>query len=254
MLVDYHVHTLGHGEFENTLEEVYPFFREAAKQGLCQIGIADHTQLASKRAVSVLRQANSYFPEVELRLGFELDLSKDSKKQLDAIMAMPDIDYLIGSVHYIGDWLFNDEAFAQEFEKRDIDTVYEQYYNLVKAAALTGLFDIVGHFDLIKLFNVGLSKKSIMYYAEPVLKAIKDADLCVEINTSGLQKPVAEVFPSKQILEKCYEYGIPVTFGSDAHFAVDVGRDISLARQLAKQIGYRRLATFTKRRRIMVVF
>ncbi len=254
MLVDYHVHTLGHGEYGNSLEEVYPFFREASKQGLAQIGIADHTQLAPSRAVSALRQANSYFPEVELRLGFELDFSRDTEEQLNFAMAMPGIDYFIGSIHYIGDWLFNNAALRDEFKRRDIDTVYEQYYSQVNSACMTGLFDIVGHFDLIKLFDPGLPPKGIMHYADPVLKAIKDADLCVEINTSGLQRPISEMYPSEEILSRCYEYEIPITFGSDAHVAADVGRDISLARQSAKRVGYRQIATFAKRRRIMVVF
>ena len=93
-----------------------------------------------------------------------------------------------------------------------------------------------------------------MHYAEPVLKANKDADLCVEINTSGLYQPVAEMYPSEEILRRCYEYRIPVTFGSDAHTPEEVGRDISLARQLAKKVGYRQVATFAKRRRIMLFF
>lgn len=93
-----------------------------------------------------------------------------------------------------------------------------------------------------------------MHYAEPVLKAIKEAGICVEINTSGLYKPVAEMYPSEEILRRCYDYGIPITFGSDAHTPKEVGRDISLARQAAKRVGYRQLATFSKRTRITVFF
>jgi histidinol-phosphatase (PHP family) len=254
MLVDYHIHTLGHGEYENTLEELIPFFREASRQGLAHLGIADHTQLAPRRVVSALGQANSCFPEVQLRLGFELDLSKDTEEELRFALDMPDLDFVIGSVHYIGDWLFNNPALQDEFKRRDINDVFQQYYSQVLSACRTGLFDIVGHFDLIKLFNPGVPAEGIMYYAEPVLRAIKDADLCVEINTSGLHKPVAEMYPSEEILRKCYDYGIPITFGSDAHIPEEVGRDISLARQLAKKVGYRQVATFAKRRRITVFF
>jgi histidinol-phosphatase (PHP family) len=252
MLVDYHVHTLGHGEYGNTVEELYPFFSEASRQGLKQIGVADHTELAPKRKVSELQKANSYFPGVELRLGFELDFSKDTEEQLNIAMAMPGIDYFIGSIHYIGNWLVNNPKLKGEYARRDMDTVYDQYYSQLRAACLTGLFDIVGHFDLIKLFNPGLPGKGIMHYADPVLKVIRDSGLCVEINTSGLYRPAAEMYPSKEILRKCYEYGIPITFGSDAHLAAEVGRDISRALQFAREVGYRQVATFAKRKRIMV--
>lgn len=254
MLVDYHVHTLGHGECVNSLEEVIPFFREASKQGLAHLGIADHTQLAPRRVVSALRQANTYFPEVQLRLGFELDLSRDTQTEIEYALSMPGLDFVIGSVHYIGDWLFNSPALKDEFKKRDLSQVYEQYYSRVLSACRTGLFDIVGHLDLIKLFNPGFPPEGVMPYAEPVLKAIKEAGICVEINTSGLYKPVAEMYPSEEILRRCYDYGIPITFGSDAHTPKEVGRDISLARQLAKRVGYRQLATFSKRTRITVFF
>ncbi|HHT84337.1 MAG: histidinol-phosphatase HisJ family protein [Bacillota bacterium] len=254
MLVDYHVHTLGHGECGNSLEELIPFFREASQQGLAHLGIADHTQLAPRRVVSALRQANTYFPEVELKLGLELDLSRDTEEELKLALDMPELDFVIGSVHYIGDWLFNNPALQEEFKRRDLSTVYEQYYNRLLYACGTRLVDVVGHFDLIKLFNPGIPPEGIMHYAEPVLKAIKDADLCVEINTSGLYQPVAEMYPSEEILRRCYEYRLPVTFGSDAHTPEEVGRDISLARQLAKKVGYRQVATFAKRRRIMLFF
>lgn len=254
MLVDYHVYTLGHGEYGNSEEEVIPFFREASKQGLAHLGIADHTQLASRRVASALRQANTYFSEVELRLGFELDLSKDTPEEIEYALNMPDLDFVIGSVHYIGDWLFNNPALKDEFARRDVSLVYEEYYSRVLSACRTGLFDIVGHLDLIKLFNPGFPPEGVMHYAEPVLKAVKDASLCVEINTSGLYKPVAEAYPSEEILRRCYDCGIPITFGSDAHTAQEVGRDVSLARKLAKKVGYRQVATFAKRTRIMVYF
>ena len=250
MLVDYHVHTLGHGEYGNTVEELYPFFSEASRQGLKQIGVADHTELAPKRKVSELQKANSYFPGVELRLGFELDFSKDTEEQLNIAMAMPGIDYFIGSIHYIGNWLVNNPKLKGEYARRDMDTVYDQYYSQLRAACLTGLFDIVGHFDLIKLFNPGLPGKGIMHYADPVLKVIRDSGLCVEINTSGLYRPAANV-PSKKYCASAMSMGFQ-SLSVLMHTLRPRWAGIFLALQFAREVGYRQMATFAKRKRIMV--
>ena len=82
--------------------------------------------------------------------------------------------------------------------------------------AKTGLFDIVGHLDLIKVFKF-LPKKDIRLIAKETLHEIKKANLVLEINSAGIRKPIAETYPSIQLLEMAYEMGIDITFGSDAH-------------------------------------
>ena len=93
-----------------------------------------------------------------------------------------------------------------------------------------------------------------MPLAGPALQAIREAGLTVEVNTRGGHKPCAEIYPAAELLQECFSLGIPVTLGSDAHEAEEIGRDLAAARQLLYRIGYRRLSTFSRRRRICSLF
>ena len=87
---------------------------------------------------------------------------------------------------------------------------------------------------------------------EPVLRTIKAHDLTVEVNSAGLYKPVGEIYPEERIIARCFELNIPVTLGSDAHEADDVGRFNKETQNLLKKIGYKEVATYHQLRRIML--
>jgi histidinol-phosphatase (PHP family) len=82
-----------------------------------------------------------------------------------------------------------------------------------------------------------------------VFKVVKSVDMAVEVNTSGLRKPVKEVYPSEQILRILHEYKIPLALGSDAHSPDEVGRDFDVAKQLIEKYGNGKISVFTKRQR-----
>ncbi|MEY3089685.1 MAG: hypothetical protein RL113_1, partial [Pseudomonadota bacterium] len=113
--------------------------------------------------------------------------------------------------------------------------------------------DIVGHLDLIKVFKF-LPKKDVRILAKDALLAIKKSDMVLEINTSGVRKPIGELYPSRELLEEAYALDIPITFASDAHAVEQVGFSYDLAVALAKDIGYTKAATFKDRDRKLVKF
>ena len=112
--------------------------------------------------------------------------------------------------------------------------------------AKTGLFDIVGHFDLIKVFKF-LPKQDIRLIAKDALLEIKKSNIVLEINPAGLRKPINETYPSKQLLEMAYEMGIKITFGSDAHNVEQIGFKYDEVLNLAKEIGFKECVSFEKR-------
>lgn len=114
-------------------------------------------------------------------------------------------------------------------------------------------FDIVGHLDLIKVFKF-MPKKDIRLLAKNALHAIKDADMVLEINMSGLRKPIEETYPSKELLEVAFALDIPITFGSDAHKPEQVGLFDEAVVNLAREIGYTKCAIFKKRERSFIEF
>ena len=143
-------------------------------------------------------------------------------------------------------WGFDNPEFIGIYKSKDIDTIWIEYFDAIKAMAKTGLFDIVGHFDLIKVFKF-LPKKDIRLIAKDALEEIKKSNMILEINTAGLRKPINETYPSKQLLELAFDMGIEITFGSDAHSVEQVGFMYEDNLPLVKEIGYKQCVSFENR-------
>lgn len=47
-----------------------------------------------------------------------------------------------------------------------------------------------------------MPKGNITDIARDALRAIKDADMSIEINVAGFRKPVSEAYPSPQLLQE----------------------------------------------------
>ena len=115
------------------------------------------------------------------------------------------------------------------------------------------LFDIVGHFDLIKVFKY-MPNGDINQMAKPALEAIKKADMVLELNVAGYRKPIGEAYPSPSLLKQAYELGIPITFASDAHKPEQIAMFNDKIIKLAREVGYTQCAYFSKCKRIMREF
>ncbi|MDD2421155.1 MAG: histidinol-phosphatase HisJ family protein [Heliobacteriaceae bacterium] len=250
MLVDYHVHAMGHGTSRHTPEEIALYLATAAGRGIAQVGFADHDWYLADYDLTAIKAAAGRFPGVQVRLGVEVDFLLNAGERLQALVSRYPFDFVIGSVHQLGEWGFDCVEDVERYQEWDPDVLYREYFRHVAAAAQSGLFSFIGHLDLIKIFNVR-SRQPVAELAAEALAAIRQAGLPCEINTNGLNKPVKEIYPQRSLLERCFALGIPVTLGSDAHFAAEVGRDLALARELAWSVGYRKIATFFQRRCIM---
>ncbi|MDO9573958.1 MAG: histidinol-phosphatase HisJ family protein, partial [Candidatus Contubernalis sp.] len=186
-----------------------------------------------------------------VKLGIEVDFLPGLEKTVLRELSYYPFDYVIGSVHFLGDWDFTNPACAGSYEKcsqEEILTLYEEYYILIEKLAEAHLCDIVGHLDVIKKFGYR-PRGGTAHLIERVTDLLKEADLCIELNTAGLYTPAGEAYPSKKILDCCFRRGIPVTLGSDAHSPEDVGRDLGRALDLLREVGYREVAVFKERKR-----
>jgi len=260
MLVDYHIHTplCGHAEGEPR-----EYVETALKMGLDEIGFSDHLILhMDKREYSMpLHQFPNYirligevkreFQGYPIKIGVEVDYAPGYLEMIQEVLKDHPIDYVIGSVHCLGEWVFDDPRYVAEYKRRDIDEVYEEYFKLFKEAVSSALFDIMAHPDLVKKFGYR-PVRDIHSLLEDVTDLLAKVGICVEVNTSGLRKPVGEIYPSEEFLRLCYRRGVPITLGSDAHKPQDVGRDFDKALKLIKNVGYEEIAIFSKRRRTLV--
>ena len=259
MKIDLHNHTTLCNHAEGSVED---YVQSAISKKVDIFGFSDHAPMDFDPAYRmsfdqiplyfqmVREMKKKYQADIEILLGFEVDYLKGhlDKRVLDA-----DVDYLIGSVHFINEWGFDNPEFIGRYQHEDIDEIWRKYFELVEQMAQSGTFDIVGHLDLIKVFKF-MPKKDIRLLAAKALKAIKQADMVIEINMAGYRKPVAEPYPSPTLLEEIYALDIPITFGSDAHKPEQIDLFREDVEKLARSIGYTHCATFRNRDRELLTF
>ncbi len=257
MRIDLHNHTYLCNHAQGEMED---YVLKAIELGINTFGFSEHAPMKDfedgYRLVlekqdfyqnSVLSLKEKYKDKIEILLGYEVDYI-EGDYLLDGIVNAP-VDYLIGSVHYLDSWGFDNPEFIGEYKKRDIDVIWEEYFKAMQSMARSGKFDIVGHFDLMKVFNF-LPKKNMKELCFEALKEIKKADMVIELNSSGLRKEVKEQYPSKDILKLAFELKIPITFGSDAHNIEQIGIYYDKVLEIAQNVGYENCISFRKREKI----
>ncbi|XEC94835.1 histidinol-phosphatase HisJ [Paenibacillus tarimensis] len=268
MFIDYHTHHARCGHAEGELEE---YVRKGIELGLTQLGLSDHMPLLHVDPASYYPEMampmdelpryveecfelrEKYKGQIDVRIGLEGDYIEGWEMQIERIVGMYPWDYVIGSVHFLGEWDITDYRQTGGWEGRDKLEVYRWYYDAVQKAAATGLYDFIGHIDVIKRFGYK-PDDDVTELENAALEAVKRHDLAIELNASGLRMPVKEMFPSRRMLEYARDLGIPFTIGSDAHQPQRLGQYLDEARMLLKEIGIDRLATFKQRKRTMADF
>ncbi|NLM20156.1 MAG: histidinol-phosphatase HisJ family protein [Peptococcaceae bacterium] len=243
-MLDLHVHLLGHLDREVTPENIAEFLRRAQATRLKQIGFADHDMYWENLNLDMIRNVALDYPQLQIRVGLEVDYLEGKEKQIKEMIDSYPFDYIIGSVHQIGDWCFDFPEEEPRHRQWDADDLYQAYFRLVEKAATSGLFDVIGHFDLIKIFNIR-PRTDVRMLAARALEAVKDCGLVLEINTNGRYKPVQEFYPEFKLVELANQMEILFTLGSDAHEASVVGRDVQEACQWLRILGIKKISGFT---------
>jgi len=253
MRLDYHMHST-YSDGRRSLGE---YLAEAEKKKIDEIGFSDHIYLEKRQWSMDHANLPKYVRDIEtlknnssisIKTGLEVDFIPDRMDSLMRLIEQWNPDYLIGSVHHVGYWLLDSEREIDEWKKREVDQVCTQYFDLVQVMAKTQLFDIVGHLDLVKKFGHH-PKDDLTDLMLRTVETIGKSGMCVEINTSGLRKPCHEIYPSEKLLRMCFDNGIPISFGSDAHSPEDVGNGFDQGVALVKRVGYEEITRFTQRKR-----
>jgi histidinol-phosphatase (PHP family) len=254
-LIDLHNHTPLCNHCSGNVDE---FIKEAIKKGITVYGFSDHNPMEFDKKYRmnfddmkiyknwVYEAKEKYKNKIEILYGYEVDFMP---KYLDEKLLNEDVDYLIGSVHFLDNWGFDNPEFIKEWESRNVDDVYEEYFSLIKQMADSKLFQIVGHLDLIKIFGYKPTK-NLRDIITPALHSIKESDMIIEINSAGLRKPVKEQYPSVDILKVIKEMDIDITFSSDAHSVEQVGLNLEKVYELAKNIGFDKATFYRKKEKI----
>ncbi len=238
-------------------------YAEAAlAAGLPEIGFSEHAPMpngfdAAWRMSEA--EVGDYFAEIRelaaryrgrlvVRIGIECDFRPGDEPFLRELLAAHPWDYALGSVHFIGDWGFDNPDEIAGWETRDVEEVHLAYYDLVARAAASGLFDVLAHPDLVKKFGHRCDTPRVREAERRMLEAAARAGVALEISSAGLRKPVGEVYPAKRLVAAAADMGMAFAFGSDAHAPGEVGHAWRTCRDLLRAAGVRAVRSFARRR------
>ncbi|WP_018290292.1 histidinol-phosphatase HisJ family protein [Verrucomicrobium sp. 3C] len=250
---DYHMHPQGHRLHPYSRELLDPWSVAARKKGIQEFAITDHDRYHAGVDFDRFREWREENDDLTIRMGIELDNDPQSS---DAGLAWvrrnwDKLDFVLGSVHFLGDWPFDRAGEDVGFSRQPIEEIYREYAAALWKLVERGWIDCLAHLDLIKIFGFR-PKNDFLGYFEEILLLVRERDLALEISTAGWRKPVGEAYPDEAILWRAREMGIPFTLASDAHSCFQIGEDYERLSDLLERLQIREVALFKGHQRRIV--
>jgi histidinol-phosphatase (PHP family) len=275
-LINFHIHSTG-SDGNLPPEEVV---KEAIKHNIKYLCFTDHYRRPSetetdwstanfhqKNYVDEIRRLQKQYKEsIDISFGAEFDWLPNHGEWLKKEISRDNYDYVLGSVHFVfSDRGFDYFMFGSEGNQKwkkvaekfgSPRKLVEEYYRNLRNMIKSGIYDSVGHFDVIKIHNNPelFSEKENWYIKEVIttLDILKESGMAMEINTSGLRRDVKSVYPSPWILKEAKKRNIPLTIGTDAHSREAINAELDYAYELAKKAGYHEIVRFKARKMIRI--
>jgi histidinol-phosphatase (PHP family) len=284
-VIDYHVHLWNHAPYlslQASVDRLASYCAHAAGLGVTELAITEHSSRFRQfdtllrgwweRDPSPARRAETsrcWDEELGADLdqyvtaalaaraaglpvvvGLEVDYLPGQMQKVAPLLDGYPFDVLLGSVHWIGAWLFDalDWAQAQEqWAARGVERVWEDYTTSVEELAGTETVDVLAHPDLAKIAGHRPAAPGEFY--DRIAEAARSCGLVAELNSAGWRKPCAEAYPDPRLLARFHDYQVPITTASDAHRLPDVGRRITDLTAMAIAAGYTEVSAFRGRSR-----
>lgn len=189
---------------------------------------------------------------VELKLGIEADYFVGGEKELASLLQGQHWDYVIGSVHFVDGWGFDNPQTEHLFANMAPTTLqmkYAQFFTTVLQMIQSNMFDFVAHLDNFKVFNYHVEDEAFnLQWYEQIAQALVHTQTATEIN-AGLyyRYPVQEMCPGPLFLQVLVQHGVEFTVSSDAHFPDDLGKYTFDNADLLKSLGVQHLVGFNQR-------
>jgi histidinol-phosphatase (PHP family) len=268
VLTDYHLHLRPDDEGTPveryfTADNVERYLAAAAAAGVDELGVSEHVY-RFHQALDLwshpLWQSNGrddldayceFVRGTPLKLGIECDFVPGAEDRTATLLEARDFDYVVGSVHFIGEDAVDHPGWDIWEGSGDPDEVWRRYFEALAECARSGLFDILAHPDLVKVWGGArpAPERDPRHYYEPAIAAIAESGIAVEISTAGLRKPVGELYPARGFAEMCVEAGAPFALSSDAHLPEQVGFAYDRAVDFLDSLGVGEICVFEQRRR-----
>ena len=269
MLTDYHLHLRPDGDTTPpaqrwfTGENVARYLDAARTAGVEELGVSEHVYRFAQaldvwrhpfwveQATDDLDAYCEFVRTTPLRLGIEADWVPGAEERIAELLEARDFDYVVGSVHFVGDSAVDHPGYDAWEARSDPHDVWTSYFEALADAARSGLFDILAHPDLVKVWGRGrpAPEGDPRAYYEPAVEAIAESGIAVEVSTAGLRKPVGEIYPAPAFAELCADAGAAFALSSDAHEPEHVGYAYEQALALLGGLEVTEICAFERRRR-----
>jgi histidinol-phosphatase (PHP family) len=269
VLTDYHLHLRPDEEGTPperffTSANVDRYLEAAGEAGITELGCSEHIHRFTQAldlwrhpfweqwAVDDLDAYVEFLGASELRAGIECDYVPGAEDRTAALLESRPFDYVVGSVHFIGEGAVDHDGYdVWEMDGEDAETIWRRYFDHLARAARSGLFDILAHPDLVKVWGRDRPppEGDLRRFYEPAVEAIAESGVAVEVSTAGLRKPVAEIYPAPGFAELCVEAGAAFALSSDAHVPEHVGYAYDLAVGFMRSLGIEEICVFEGRER-----
>ncbi|MBS1845872.1 MAG: histidinol-phosphatase [Actinobacteria bacterium] len=272
MLTDYHLHLRPDEEgttFDRyfTAENVDRYRAAATERGIEELGVSEHVYrfrqaldlwrhpLWLENADDDLDEYCEFVRGTSLRLGVECDFVPGTEGRTAALLEARDFDYVVGSVHFVGegDAAVDHDGFdVWHAPDASAEEIWARYFDHFNRCARSGLFDILAHPDLVKVWGRHrrpLPEGDLRRFYEPAVEAIVEGGAAVELSTAGLRKPVGELYPAREFAALVVEAGVPFALSSDAHLPEQVGFRYDDALAFLDDLGVEEIAVFEGRKR-----
>jgi histidinol-phosphatase (PHP family) len=273
VLTDYHVH-LRPDELEYTAATAFTpanaerYRTVASERGIEELGVAEHVH-RFQQALEVwdhpfwrqnaLDDLDDYCrfvrEETDLRLGIEADFVAGREDRMANLLDAREWDYVVGSVHFLGEWGVDSDYDGYDVWRKaaTAEEVWRKYFEALAAAARSGMYDVMAHPDLVKVWGADrpLPDRDLRFFYEPAVEAMAESGVAAEVSTAGLRKPVGEIYPAPAFLEMLVDAGVPIALSSDAHVPDQLGHRYEEAVELLGDHGVGEIAVFENRVRRM---
>ncbi len=256
-LADFHIHPDYSIDAEGSIEQ---YCDRALKIGLGAICFTTHYDSNPKRTeidgywkynggrvklsdsivgnyIKDIQRAREIYDRLSLDLycGLEIDYYQGVEEEVERLRSKFPFDFVIGSVHCLDDIAISDKREAPSyFEKRSVDQMADDYFELLLRAARCQGFDCLGHLDYYirygrKHYGDLISKIEIERY-DPVFDMLKKNGIGIEINTSPFKTSGNTFHPSSELIDRAISCGVAITsVGSDCHRPADLSKGVAEA-------------------------
>ena len=182
-------------------------------------------------------------------LGLEVDHYAGRMDKVAALLDGYPFDVLLGSVHWVGAWGFDqlgDPVIDAEWDSRSIESVWDAYTEALEELAASGVCDVLARPDLAR---VGGRRPAVPdEWYDRMAEAAASSRMAAEVSSAGWRKPVDEAYPAPALLSRFHKAGVPATTASDAHGLGDVASRSTDLRAMLADAGYETLTSFRSRK------